>query len=69
MSLLLVVGNFFLWSLLSLVSGIIGGYGLAAGFDGFKRTKAWVEQREADKKNESYLTNLEEEFMAGATRV
>jgi len=64
MSLLLIVGNYFLWSLFTLVSGVIGGYGLAAGFDGFKRTKLWLKNN----KNSNYVSGLEEEMLAGGAK-
>ena len=61
MSLLLLLGQFLLWAILSLVSGVIAGYGLSIGFDGFKKTKEWVEKR----KNENYLTGLEKKVILG----
>ena len=61
MSILLLVGKFLLWALFTLVSGLIGGYGLAAGFDAFKKTKEWM-------KNKNYINNLEEEMLGAATK-
>ncbi len=61
MSILLLIGNYFLWALFTLVSGLIGGYGLAAGFDAFKRSKEWM-------RNKNYINNLEEEMLASAQK-
>lgn len=62
MELLLLLGNYLLWALLTILSGCVGGFGLAMGFDAFKKTKSWFSGR----KNKKYLNQLEEELLAAS---
>ena len=60
MNLIFLIGNYLLWAFLTILSGAVGGFGLAAGFYSFKRTKEWIQH----KRNKSYIK--EEEFMAAS---
>ena len=62
MELLIIASNYFLWALITLISGLIGGYGIAAGFDGYKRTKDWF-------KNKNHIVNSEVEMLAASQEV
>jgi hypothetical protein len=66
MSLLLIIGNVFLWSLLTIVSGFMGGLGLAGGFHVFKATKDWLAAKRNKENSKDYLGELEQQFLGGA---
>jgi hypothetical protein len=69
MSLLIICGQLFLWSLLTILSGLMGGIGLAAGFAAFKGIKekfSDMKTKSNHEKNRSYLDSLEQQG-AGAT--
>jgi len=64
-SLLLWAGlSFLIKVIITLFFAFVGGLGLAAGFDFYKKFKtSW-----SKKKNQSYVDNLQEEVLAGATQ-
>ena len=69
MSMLLLVGNLFLWALLTILSGFMGGVGLAGGFAAFKSLKNKFSNKVdelQEEKNKNYLDSLEQQ-VAGAT--
>lgn len=71
MSLLLFLGNFLLWSLLTIISGLMGGIGLAGGFAAFKGIQNFFNEAKderIEKKNRNYLDGLEAAMAAGATQ-
>ncbi len=71
MSILLFLGQFFLWSLLTILSGCMGGIGLAAGFATFKGIKNYFTEAKEEanhEKNRNYLDSLEQQ-VAGTTVV
>ena len=65
MTLLFIIGNYFLWALLTILSGCVGGFGLALGFHSFKKIKDLFKA----KKNKNYLNELEQELIASSQEI
>jgi hypothetical protein len=68
MSLLLIVGQYFIWSLFTILSGFLGGVGLAGGFAAFKSIRDKFAEKKDEvnhEKNRNYLDSLEQQ-VAGA---
>lgn len=56
MALLLVTSQFLVWGIITLLSGLLGGIGLASGFELFRSIRDKITNR----KNKKYVSDLEE---------